>query len=813
MYSERIVQQSIERIERDSRERGTPLTLHRFSVADSIEMTAEIVATRNRDGEQITPLTLTQRQFIANEITICAIDFNYFSERYCFVLGGDDNPGLQRLSLWGSQKILMRKVAQLEEVMWDAIDNNLPVDGICMVWHKARQLGASAVAQALLTHRANFHKSTRCLTASMDEDAVKVLHRRADRILNNLPFFLQSAIKTSSMERGVIWEPAPHGMDSVIELQHFKQSKGVGQGEQWDVSHLTECSQAQDPTKLYDLFASIPRSRSALSIWESTSQLMSGDGNIGRWWKDFTEQIRSGTAEGGAGRFGYVFIPFYAADVDELDPIRKHQSNPPIDWTPNEKTILFARKVEESSPEWMDGRTITLPREILYWYETSRQQAYLDGRLNKFLVEHCATPEESFQHAAGGVFTTETIEELHLTASATFPLPYRITSSSEEAQESQLGESPTHRTLTVMERFLIPMQESELQRYIGKGTRQRRIDPRGVVWLWEEPRRDCTYVVGVDPSGGIPGWDRYYAATNDLLSDNGVVSVWRKESRATRCDTCGGSGKVARDSGSVINSASFRAGITSRPCDACLGRGKIGGRAIQVAEYAAPIPPEDLALYAAALGRLYSGDSAYEEALMIVESNNHGPVTINEVQNTFGYANLYFTTDISTGLAKPLKRIGWNSGPTTVPVLHARSRRIVVKGDALIRSRWMVQELADAVEISVMTPAGPRTRFHVPPGAGRHDDRMSAAFFALWALFGWNEVDDLTSASSDTRNPPAALPEYAARAVTAGTQQEKWNEAIGEIVAEIDLAAFDEYLEEREGFFDTEWDAAADPEW
>jgi hypothetical protein len=44
-------------------------------------------------------------------------------------------------------------------------------------------------------------------------------------------------------------------------------------------------------------------------------------------------------------------------------------------------------------------------------------------------------------------------------------------------------------------------------------------DPRGVAWMWEPPRKNAAYVMGIDPTVGITGWSRHSRVANDSEID------------------------------------------------------------------------------------------------------------------------------------------------------------------------------------------------------------------------------------------------------------------------------------------------------
>jgi len=67
---------------------------------------------------------------------------------------------------------------------------------------------------------------------------------------------------------------------------------------------------------------------------------------------------------------------------------------------------------------------VLLSKETLYWYETTRQEYQDAGKLNLFLTNYAATPEESFQHTNISAFSTEVIEKIRL--GTKLGVPYEI---------------------------------------------------------------------------------------------------------------------------------------------------------------------------------------------------------------------------------------------------------------------------------------------------------------------------------------------------------------------------------------------------
>jgi hypothetical protein len=216
---------------------------------------------------------------------------------------------------------------------------------------------------------------------------------------------------------------------------------------------------------------------------------------------------------------------------------------------------------------------------------------------------------------------------------------------------------------------------------------------------------------------------------------------------------------------------------------------------VQVAEFAAPIDAEDLALYVYVLGRVFKGASEFDECLAVIENNNTGILTIRKLQAQYEYVNLW-QSDTSLGNTQTPKHtsgIGFFSGPSTVPLLHARSRSIVMRRDVEVRSQHLIKEYSDAIVKITGTGSSAdeqaraivvRERFIVPVGGGRHDDRMIASFLAYVALFDITESGESSGEGGYDAREQRTVPELAGRDATAEDQQRQWNDLVGEYLGD-----------------------------
>lgn len=388
MYHPNVIGRQLHKL----RSKGYKIQAH--PVEKCVEMTEKIVAARGEDGKLKRVLTREERDFIFNEHVMTQIDFRYWAERYPVIeLDGIEGGGVGRMKFWESQQILLDVIAKLQWEQWEQADKGYPVDGILIADHKARQVGHTEVCRLLMIHRMTRLKNQRCAGISVDEEKVGELYRRDKMVFKSLPFFL-----TPGMRFDVKNEHLEFSTDSFTLYYQSNKQTSLGQGKQFDGAHLTELSEYLYPLRIeLDFFPTLPQNQNTLCVLESRAN---GRGGPGKWWFDFSESVRRGRKQ----RWRYCFIPWYA------EP-KKYRRMPPENWSPSEISELHAKLVYDTSPEFV-GKNVTLARENLYWWESTRQEYVDAGNLHIFLTNYCATPEESFQHSGRSVFPADYLHEM-----------------------------------------------------------------------------------------------------------------------------------------------------------------------------------------------------------------------------------------------------------------------------------------------------------------------------------------------------------------------------------------------------------------
>ena len=262
-------------------------------------------------------------------------------------------------------------------------------------------------------------------------------------------------------------------------------------------------------------------------------------------------------------------------------------------------------------------------------------------------------------------------------------------------------------------------------------------DARGQLLVFEEPKQSETYVIGVDPTMGIAGWQRLIRTKDDVDTDNAAICVLRKGHWLSNGD---------------------------RTPD------------VQVAEWAAPIDPYDLAHVANVLGKVYAGNDEEGQALMCIEVYpGPGWATQTELVNRYGYMR-FPPWLVSTGLVqKQTQKYGWHSNRSTRTDLWTKNLMLLRKGGVIPRSPWLIDEMADCTPDSFLTTTG-RARNRL------HDDRVIAFFLSVWYAQEWGLNIEPTERS--TVEQVGGSGNWQSQAISAADMAEEWNSRFDELMEE-----------------------------
>lgn len=588
-----------------------------YSVDDSSAFTKSLAQAVDDHGLPIRRLTADEDLFIATSRLRIGIDFTYYAERFVDI--DAEGHGVRPLfPLWESQRCLMDRLATIEL----AHTHGQHPDGLLINCLKARQLGVSTLASALSSHRILTQPHVRALSGADVETQAGYLFRMIERVYDRLPWFLKPEKTTRVKDRELAFTTGSGvftawGKSTRGELQETtgRQKGHIARGKTFSVVHISELSTWDNPGQLDDgLLPAVPISPFTLVIFESTAK------GAGNWWHNHWL-----AAEGGAGRFRNHFIPW------GVEP-KKYSLPAPIGWEPNETTLQQARRAEEIWPKYV-GHAITLTRDQLYFYETTRAYFQKKGDIAKFFEEYASDPEECFLYSGKSVWTLEQLEAIDRMA----------------------------RPLIDVWKVEPARDIAELRREAARHPEISTYDPRPAPPL--APRQPgASTAVGHDtfPIPAGYGFRRVWGTElRDLpnLRDS-VLAIWEyPRTRGPRAYM------LSADVGDGLGGDYSVIDITRVPT--------IEEPAEQVAQFVSNLlTPTQLAYVCDALGRLYADEDGIE-ACAAIECNNHGLSTQDTLQLHLGYTHFYVWeyADSASPERRFSTRIGWLTTERTRPIL------------------------------------------------------------------------------------------------------------------------------------------------
>jgi hypothetical protein len=723
-----------------------PSGMPSYSVDDAAALTASAMQAIDAEGQQTRALTDDEQRFISTARLRPIFDFPWFAERFCWI--DMEGHGLRRLSpLWESQQLVLDQLARLEK---QHIAEGNP-DGLLLNILKARQLGVSTLSEALLAHRLVTRTHVRALCGADVEDQAGYLFRMVVRLYDQLPWFLKpdrlyftknrelSLSNASTLKTA--WGKSTRGaLQAVTGLEGSKGA--IGRGQTYSVVHISELPTWENPEQLDTaLLPAIPYAADTLVLYEATAEF------AGDWWHQ--HWLASGE---GVGRFHNVFIPWSA------EP-KKYSLPAPAAWSPSATTVTHAEKCRRDSPKWF-GKTITLTREQLYWYETTRKFYESKGQLYKFLKEYPADDQECFQYAGRSIFTMEQLEHIDRAGSRRPLVDVWAVEPALEIAQLRRDPAPTGSPDLQTRRPVPPLAPHADVRGalahtlspVPPGYGFRRIPPRelagmpslrhGVLAIWEYPRLrgPRRYIMSVDVSDG-------------LGQDYSVIDIIRQPT--------------------------------------------IEEPAEEVAQYVTNVlDPKGLAFVCDAVGRYYQDQDGIE-AMAAIETNNHGLATQDTLQLHLGYTHFYVWeyADAASPERRYSTRIGWMTSPRTRPILLASYHSALLAFDP-------ISDVPDLVLNSPITRGELRhfitagTIGEAEAARSQHDDAIMASaigYYVAWRMAG-GEIEPIAErrrrrsaleamnreervAQPDFRNSPSTVEE-------ADTMERDYDPILGDDAAD-----------------------------
>lgn len=500
MYSRRV---TAEAVQAASQRLGFELVYH----SDD-----EIRAARAVLDELVDPdrglkrnLAPDEAQFITNERSLCALDYNYTADKYCHIVNWEKE--VERFRPNVAQMMMNEIYADLEE----------RGQAIHILQLKARRLGVSTDSELRVGHRVQFHTNTNAVIASADPTKSVVMADMIDYNWKLMPWWLMPMGKGARISKGMPVEF--YEINSGITIQAGNQFNGVARGSTPNVYHVSEIAEWVDAEDLIEasLLRAIIDSPNVFGIIEGT-----GEGKhtyFHSTWERAKKEWPSGR-----GRQMPVFLPWFVGTDIYPSPTWLRGHPIPRDWNPADKTIQHAERARNyvlTNPLLFKhlakgNRDWKMPRAQMWYREVEYESAKEAKTLNKYLSEMAGDDNEAFQAQNLPIIDPEIIlnynertrQPKHVYTIIGPDIPPTLVAPKRQWD-------PSKPTITIDTRELTPNFPVKYQLIPLKFTGYDSFDPQMKLLIWEEPSDEYTYGLGVDASEGVG-------------QDNGCMEVLRE---------------------------------------------------------------------------------------------------------------------------------------------------------------------------------------------------------------------------------------------------------------------------------------------
>lgn len=510
MFDLELTRRAVERASRIQMGHPDPVRRFELTYHSQTQIQAAIVALDelwdNDKGTLRRNLTPDEQNFITNERTLCALDARYYYANYAWIVNWQKRPALFTPNV--AQSMMIDVWADLER----------QGRAIHIVQLKARRLGVSTLSEIEVGRRVQFLPYTNAVVASADPTKSVLMAEMIDYLWKQMPWWLMP--KATRIQHGM---PIEFGeINTGITIQAGNQFNGVGRGATPNVYHVSEIAEWPDAESLIDaaLMRAIIDTPDVFGMIEGTGE---GRGN----WLHKTWELLKKDWPLGRARQMPVFLPWYVG-TDIYPSEAEMRARPiPKDWIPSDRVMRHAERARQyvlTNPLLLKhlakGNTAwKMPREQMWFYEVEYEAAREKKTLNRFLAEMASDDFDAFQSSNTPVVDQEVLmnyrERCRVPLQVYTIIGDTIPPALSVGRRHWLRGPGAPPPITVKIAGLIPTCPLVFQLVPVRFEGYAGSDPALRLFIWEYPRNDETYGVGVDTSDGIG-------------LDNSVIEVLRK---------------------------------------------------------------------------------------------------------------------------------------------------------------------------------------------------------------------------------------------------------------------------------------------
>jgi hypothetical protein len=170
---------------------------------------------------------------------------------------------------------------------------------------------------------------------------------------------------------------------------------------------------------------------------------------------------------------------------------------------------------------------------------------------------------------------------------------------------------------------------------------------------------------------------------------------------------------------------------------------RIGNRLFkdkQVADFHGYIGPEDLASVCWLLGHMFTDRETGLPALMVIERNGPGLVTLSEMVKS-QYKNLYIFRREGTIDGGMTNAYGWSTNGSSRPLMTKKLVQIINDKEYLVSSPYFIEEMKQFVNYGWKRSIGVDGFEYFAHAPGKHDDLLFAGGIAYYASHDYDHLN------------------------------------------------------------------------
>lgn len=494
MFSPKIIAAKLEKLRA-----RTKLPLVEHTLAESNAVSAHFSSLTQSDGkrqwmqrpnetEEEFAYVQWEKEWIQNELYVCAVSFPYWFFRYFFIKTKEGE--IRRPDILEAQMVYLDLLSELDE-------QQLP---ILLLVLKGRQLGISTVTEAIILWIAMYRRGAHTVIASAEEDKSITMSEMIWTGLDNLPTWMKPIFTGESRKQG----PKFGENETDIQVQHGAQTKGISRGSTPIACHLSEVAYYTNPIETIEssLLKAMHENKKTFLVLESTPR-KKGDWLHRTWLKN-----RRGEATG-HNRFTCLFLPWYVGrdKYPTADWIRNHPI--PENWRPQTRTDEQAAKAalyvatqpllaKHMGDDW------TMPIEQKWFWEWSiidAEESNDEESVRSFYSELAADEVSCFAAKKWSVYEPDVLARAKAAMNPNY-IDYAFTGNGID-KRFQLRDFQSLSARRVKIDWLTI--ESEHRHWELVPLHRTPDDPNLDFFLrvWEPPLRGWNYTIGIDIGGGL----------------------------------------------------------------------------------------------------------------------------------------------------------------------------------------------------------------------------------------------------------------------------------------------------------------------